>query len=355
MSHEQDIEYSSAIAGDAMRWMAEHAIAPTPTNFALFYAYRSGANAELTRAVDILTAAHSQFDPTVLAALHERHSHVQAQQDVTAEVGERVEAELKSVLKALDSAGRDHSAYGHVLSQASGRLGTGDLANAEVRSLVDKMIDATHTMEARAKMLEEKLHGSSKEISDLRERLECVRRESLTDPLTGISNRKAFDNELEQAILRAQSSGQPLCLMMCDIDHFKKFNDSWGHQTGDQVLRLVANCMSENVKGRDTAARYGGEEFVTILPETQLHDAVALADRIRNAIESKKLIKKSTGDILGVITVSAGVARWVPGESSAELVRRADACLYSAKHAGRNRVISDTDPLYLESHHNVAA
>jgi diguanylate cyclase len=180
-------------------------------------------------------------------------------------------------------------------------------------------------------------------VNDLRERLESVRRESLTDQLTGLSNRKAFDNELKESIERSIESGEPLSLLMADIDHFKSFNDTWGHQTGDQVLRLVANCLSENVKGRDTAARYGGEEFVVILPQTALASAVGLADQIRNKVESKKLVKKSTGDILGVITISIGVTQYDLNESADEFVRRADTCLYAAKRTGRNRVVSEAD------------
>jgi diguanylate cyclase len=132
-----------------------------------------------------------------------------------------------------------------------------------------------------------------------------------------------------------------LSLLMCDIDHFKNFNDTWGHQTGDQVLRLVANCLSENVKGRDTAARYGGEEFCVIVRGSPLDAAVTLANQIRTAVQSKKLVKKSTGDILGTITISIGAAEFGPGEGAASLIQRADACLYGAKSAGRNCVKSE--------------
>jgi diguanylate cyclase len=176
-------------------------------------------------------------------------------------------------------------------------------------------------------------------VTELRDRLESVRKESLTDQLTGIPNRKAFDNELQESVDRAIESGEPLSLVMCDIDHFKAFNDTWGHQTGDQVLRLVANCLSENVKGRDTAARYGGEEFVVILPQTELAGAVNLANQIRAKVESKKLVKKSTGDILGIITISCGVTQYDPKETLEEFVRRTDECLYAAKRNGRNRVV----------------
>ena len=130
---------------------------------------------------------------------------------------------------------------------------------------------------------------------------------------------------------------------MCDIDHFKNFNDFLGHQTGDKGLRLVANCLSENVKGRDTAARYGGEEFTVILRQTGLSDAINLANQIRGTVESKKLVKKSTGDVLGQITISIGVAQLAPDDQAETLVQRADTCLYRAKHLGRNRVIGEAE------------
>jgi diguanylate cyclase len=146
-----------------------------------------------------------------------------------------------------------------------------------------------------------------------------------------------------EAAHKAAADGEDVCLLMCDIDHFKKFNDTWGHQTGDQVLRLVASCLAENVKGRDTAARYGGEEFAVLLRGTPLEAATMLANQIRTTVETKKLVKKSTGDILGTITISIGVAKFTADESVEAVIRRADACLYGAKHSGRNLVIHQDD------------
>jgi diguanylate cyclase len=165
----------------------------------------------------------------------------------------------------------------------------------------------------------------------------------MTDPLTGISNRKAFDESLLAAANAVAREGEEVTLLLCDIDHFKLFNDTWGHQTGDQVLRLVASCLGENTKGRDTAARYGGEEFGVVLRGTGLDAATRVADQIRATVETKKLVKKSTGDVLGAITISIGVAQFGPGETGEAVVRRADACLYGAKHSGRNLVINQND------------
>jgi diguanylate cyclase len=338
-----DKERAEAFAREAMAWMAQRGIPPTPENFELIYAYVGVENAELKKTIDGLISNGCKFEPSVMKILHQRYFRAPRDDDAVADVGEQMTAELDSILQMLEAAARDQSAYGKTLSTASGELGNSGLAEGAVKTLIDQVITATRTMESRSKLLEQQLQTSSREVNDLRERLESVRRESLTDQLTGIPNRKAFDAALNEAIEHAAENGEPLSLMMCDIDHFKKFNDTWGHQTGDQVLRLVASCLSENVKGRDTAARYGGEEFAVILPQTALADAVVLGDQIRMKVESKKLVKKSTGDILGVITISCGVAQLQPDEDPADFIRRADECLYAAKRSGRNRVVSDAN------------
>jgi len=334
---------AQTLARDAFGWMTQRNVPPTPENFELIYNFVSGEHAELKRTVEALISNGCKFDMSVMTILHQRYFRTPKEEDAVAELGEKITAELDSVLHVLETAGRDHSAYGKTLSYASGELGDAKLGEGAIKNLIDQVIGATRAMEARSKTLELQLQTSSREVNDLRDRLESVRRESLTDQLTGIPNRKAFDKELQDSIESSIETGDPLSIVMCDIDHFKTFNDTWGHQTGDQVLRLVANCLSENVKGRDTAARYGGEEFVVILPQTALTGAVNLANQIRAKVESKKLVKKSTGDILGTITISAGVTQYDANESTAEFLRRADVCLYAAKRAGRNRVISEAD------------
>jgi diguanylate cyclase len=145
------------------------------------------------------------------------------------------------------------------------------------------------------------------------------------------------------ALAEARDTREPLCLLMLDIDHFKSFNDTWGHQTGDQVLRLVAMTLRSNIKGKDIAARYGGEEFAAVLPQTDLEGAIIVADNIRKAIQAKELLKRSTNEKLGRITASFGVALFRHGDTAASIIERADRCLYAAKHAGRNRVMSEND------------
>ena len=334
---------TQAFARDALAWMEQRGIPPTPQNFEVTLAYVSGEYSDLKLTMDGLISRGCKFDPSVMVSLHDQYFRIRQQSDALTDLSAKISAELNTLVTLLHTAGRDQSAYGSTLSKASGELDRPDVSSDRIKALIGHVLQATHAMEARSKTLELEVKTSSREVAQLRERLESVRREALTDPLTGVANRKAFDSELERAMEHAVASGEPLSLLMCDIDHFKQFNDTWGHQTGDQVLRLVANCISENVKGRDTAARFGGEEFAVILPLTELTDAVRLANQIRGKVESKKLVKKSNGDILGVITISIGVAQYDMKEGAESLVQRADACLYAAKRAGRNRVMSRQD------------
>lgn len=325
-----------------MALMENHGVVPSPANFELFFAYAGGTNPPLSRAVDAHLKTKKPFAPDILDELRHHVSKERNAIDQLETLSKDVSTVLGSVLVTLQTAGKDADSYGQTLSAAIAEM-VGDQSPAAVRKLMDGLLGATQAMETRTKVLEDELHRSSAEVNELKTKLDDVRKESLTDPLTAIPNRKLFDIALANAIHDANETGEEFVLCMCDIDHFKTFNDTWGHQTGDQVLRLVGACLSENVKGRDTAARYGGEEFAVILRQTRLEHALNLANQIRGHVESKKLVKKSTGDILGTITISIGVAQFVPGETTAGLIGRADDCLYAAKRAGRNCVIGDEE------------
>lgn len=168
-----------------------------------------------------------------------------------------------------------------------------------------------------------------------------MRAESLTDPLTTLSNRKFFQDAILRLMDDAEKRGLPFSVLLTDIDHFKKFNDAYGHLTGDQVLRLVALALKNNLKGQDVAARYGGEEFAVLLPKTGLAAAEIVANHVRTSVMNKELLRRSTNESLGRVTISLGVATWRKGDDVSSLLERADACLYGAKRAGRNCVISE--------------
>ena len=243
----------------------------------------------------------------------------------------------------IDTAAGTASNYTESLVDMSQKIGQSKDREG-LRTIVESLVQTAKEMEVSNIKLEERLNASKREILDLHAHLEAVRSESLTDPLTQLSNRKFFDTTLESAIAEARARNEALSLMLTDIDHFKNFNDSFGHLTGDQVLRLVAMSMKQNVKGQDTTARYGGEEFAVILPNTVLRSAITVADHIRRAVMTKELMKKSTGEHLGRVTVSIGVATLHKTDNAQSLIERTDGCLYAAKRHGRNRVMCETDP-----------
>jgi diguanylate cyclase len=212
-----------------------------------------------------------------------------------------------------------------------------------VGSLIENVVAVTRKMREENQELESNLAASTNEISSLRRNVEAIQKEAMSDPLTGISNRKSFDRAVKRLITEAHEGNKSLAVIMADVDHFKLFNDQWGHQTGDQVLRLVAEVMNANVKGQDMLARYGGEEFAILLPGTALENAHMLADRIRRAVESRRLKKRQSNEDLGLVTMSMGVASFKAGDTVATLVERADQSLYIAKKRGRNCVIDERE------------
>ena len=339
MSLPHDLDHTNALAGRAIERMREYGVPPSPRNFEIWYAHVAFGDADLTRSLNNVFVDGGAWTEEASDALHTRF-FAPPEAAPLAAAGASLSTEIDSILKSVSQAGQQTASYGQALDVVKVQMDRGLDANM-LQAVVHQLTAATRSMRARTEALQTQLNQSSTEVAALREAVESIRHEAQTDALTGLANRKHFDERLAAAAREAADTGEDLCLVIGDVDHFKTFNDTWGHQTGDQVLRLVAHCFSENVKGRDTAARYGGEEFVLILPSTTLANARGLADQVRRVVQTKKVVKRSSGETLGSITISLGVAKMRPGEDPLDTVRRADACLYSAKRSGRNMVVTE--------------
>jgi diguanylate cyclase len=337
--HERTIAFAEIAFGQikALRQPA------SPRHFEIWYAYATGYNPSLNQMINDMLARDGTLTEAGIDHIYETYISPSRFTDRIDNVGAQVKGEIEQVMAMIGAAAGSASHYTENLVHASEKLGhTKD--GAAIRKIVESLVQATKEAERTNQALEARLSASKLEITELQVNLEAVRNESLTDPLTSLSNRKLFDDTLVKAIAAAHARCEPLSLMMTDIDHFKKFNDSYGHLTGDQVLRLVAIAVKQNVKGQDIAARYGGEEFAIVLPNTALRSAITVADHIRRAVMNKELMKRSTGEHLGRVTISIGVATLSPSDSLQSLIERADVCLYAAKRSGRNRVIGEADP-----------
>jgi diguanylate cyclase len=315
----------------------------TPRNYEIWYAYATGYHPSLNQKINETLNQNGVLSDADLEQIYETYLSPTRLTERIDTVGNKVMGEIEQVMAMIDAAAGSASTYTESLAGMSAKLG--DSKDREgLRAIVESLVHTAKEMEESNQKLEARLNASKQEINELQVNLEAVRTESLTDPLTQLANRKYFDMTLEEAIADAREKDEPLSLMMTDIDHFKNFNDSFGHLTGDQVLRLVAMSVKQNVKGQDTAARYGGEEFAIVLPNTVLRSAITVADHIRRAVMTKELMKRSTGEHLGRVTISVGVATLQPGDTPQMLIERTDNCLYAAKRHGRNRVMCETDP-----------
>lgn len=335
-------ERAKELSRSALAAMKQRKISANPANYLIWYAYHSGNQPELKQDLDKLISQNQAFTHERNTEIYDRYFGTTVHSSALEETGRRIEAAVGQLLSLVGEAGEQTAGYGEKLVGYAGELS--DTASAEdVRGVVVNILAETRNIAEQHKRLESQLIQSSREITDLRENLLNAQQESLTDALTGIANRKCFDDRLAEAVEEVRKSGEDLCLLFIDIDHFKTFNDTCGHQAGDEVLRLVARSFTDNTKGRDLPARYGGEEFAVILPQTALVHAVNLANQIRRSVEGKKIVNRSSGESMGKITLSVGVSRFRPDEGADSFIARADEALYAAKRQGRNRVVSEAN------------
>lgn len=313
---------------------------PNPNNFAVYYYYYSGTNPNLKMAIDLLLSQHGTLSQEHCSELYQAHLGIDAEQKMIKEASANVETEVTRVLNVIDKAGRDSKEYTKNLNSFSGKLETSSSLE-QIREAVTRMAGETRAMAQQNDRLAKQLAQTTQQLTEMRFNFDQAHKESQVDPLTEVGNRKYFDYELSFTTAEARDNGSSLTLLMIDIDYFKKFNDEHGHLVGDNVLRLVARTLVENLKGRDVIARYGGEEFVILLPQTKLEDAERVANLLRESLSSKQIRKRNTNETLGIITISVGVAEYCAGEELEGFVARADAGLYKAKQGGRNRVICE--------------
>jgi diguanylate cyclase len=325
------------LARRAVQDMERRGIWPTPLNFELWVHMLGEPEGDLAREIERLSAAQETITESISEVLAAAYLPKARLDDQIRDAGDRLNRELASVSEAIKAAHVSSEQYGQTLAGA-GRELAAQGEPARLGELVKTLSNATRDVQQDNKSLEQRLAESTAEVNRLKVNLERVRRDATTDGLTGLANRKAFDDEFARVCEEARRKRQPLTLAVLDIDHFKKFNDTWGHQTGDQVLRYVASVIGRLAPAPRFAARYGGEEFAMIFPGERSHDAAKVLERIRKEVSSRALKRRSTGEDLGAITLCAGLADFRMAEEDVSLVERADEALYASKRTGRNRV-----------------
>lgn len=338
-----DYERTIAIGEKAFAHIRSHRTAAYPRAYELWYTYVTGHQPALMRAINDQLRKFGRITQTELDEIYDRFINTNRFTAEAERATVRLLSQMDNVGDALDHAKGEISAYRGTLNGSVDEMEVG-VGEERLRSIIGELLASTRSMSRLNSKLSEQLSDAKLEVEELRETLESIRTESQIDPVTTLANRRFFDSALGDCIRHAHRTGDSLAVVMADIDHFKQFNDSYGHLTGDQVLRLVAMSLKQNVKGLDTAARFGGEEFAVILPGCDLRGALAVGEQIRKAVMQRELVKRSTGENLGRVTISLGAAVLRRDDTAPTLIERADQALYAAKRAGRNCVIGETDP-----------
>jgi len=338
-----DYERTISIGEKAFAHIRSHRTAAYPRAYELWYTYTTGHHPALMRAINELLRKFGRVTQGELDDIYDRFINTNRFTAEAERATVRLLSQMDTVGDALEHAKGELNDYRGTLNGSADELDQG-VDEAELRAIIAKLMASTRSMSRLNAKLADRLSEAKTEVIELREALESIRTESQIDPVTTLANRMFFDTALADSIRHAQRTGDMLSVLMTDIDHFKKFNDTFGHLTGDQVLRLVAISIKQNVKGLDTAARFGGEEFAIILPGCDATGAMHVAEQVRKAVQSRELVKRSTGENLGRVTISIGIATFRKDDSPTSIIERADAALYAAKRGGRNMVVSESDP-----------
>ncbi|MFT7372870.1 MAG: diguanylate cyclase [Oleiphilaceae bacterium] len=341
MSNTDDISKAIALLKQTLPEMNKRNIPTTPENYAIWYEYVSGKNTKLVDAIHLLDKQHASFSDNVLSELYITHI-ANAHQAAVNQLSGSVKKIINDFLIKITAEGEGLRDFANALSEFSKKVDGVDDIN-DIKQLISHLLQETRKQETSTQNMQTSLETIAIEMKNLRVEVAKLNAEAKTDSLTKINNRRAFDMEVENCVSNSTSQEKPLCMLFVDLDHFKVFNQKFGHTIGDKVLRFVATLLKNNIKGSDFVARFSGEQFIILLPETDYNDALSVAENVRDRLSKQTLSDSAERIELGTITASIGVANYQFGDNSESLTRKADQCMRAAKQAGRNRVIGEKD------------
>jgi diguanylate cyclase len=335
MRYTQDREASGEILRLAIQKMAGHPATLTPLTYAVWYEFTAGINPALSQELGSYLNEGKKIDDTAIENLYAEFIA-----DRNMNVQRALQKDFQNLLNNFTGFTEETDKQVHYFEnslQAHSESLNQSLDALQIDSLISNMANDATKMSASIQNLQSELKTSKQQVEHLHRELEYTRKETTIDPLTGILNRRGFEEKVKDIFTDKTSTDKGLCLLMADIDNFKKVNDDYGHLFGDSVLRATAEVLKSKIKGMDSVARWGGEEFVVLLPETSVQGARSVAEHIRQSMEKSSIRRLGTNEHIRGITISIGVAEYKKGISVVNLLDQADKALYISKKTGRNK------------------
>ncbi len=322
----------------AVGYISKFDLPANPVNYAVWYEYVSGRNQSLRNAIDTHLKSTDKITQSQADEFYNIYIESKEQVLIT-----KLLAGMNSVLTEVSShiieVEGDFNGHGKNLGDLANRISSIN-DYSDIKEVVDQIVGETKELVLSGKKLQERMKMSSEDLKILNQELKKSQKEAHTDLLTGLINRRGLDKRLKSELKNAFNTKLPFSVIMADIDHFKKVNDTYGHLVGDSFLKGLAAIFRKKIRNSDVAGRFGGEEFLILLPGTKLGDARIVANKIKLAVSTKIWQFKGAGIKLGKVTISMGVALYKQNESTKDLVDRADKALYHAKKNGRDMVVT---------------
>lgn len=325
---------STAILKQVIQFIGQNRLAAIPVNYTVLYEFFSDAHPLLNQSLNEAISNKTIITDELMQQWFDTFLMGQDLIELSQSQSElhRIANQLTAITAQAEG---DVSKFDSSLTECKNELReTTD--NTSLTSVVSMLMNSTSLMQLAMEQMNEQILASKQEISSLQERLDIATVEAITDPLTGLLNRKGLEIGIKRALSDQVQSACCPCLLILDIDHFKVINDTYGHAIGDRAIKLVADTLKNQIKGKDTASRYGGEEFAVLLPQTEIKNAWTVAENIRRSIEAIKIKRVGDDTELCRMTISIGLAEYQPSMSIADFIEKADIALYQSKNAGRN-------------------
>jgi diguanylate cyclase len=340
-TYPESVEESGNYLRIALKNISQYKLPYNPISYSMWYEYAIGRNNHLIRDIELFLEKKGPITSKTIIQLYKKH--IADEQVLIAEKKaiefQRILIELSTHLSKsgneIDARGNNLNTYAIELSQATS-LDT-------ITGVSERIVLEAISMVESSKTIKNQLDSTMSEISMLSKELDGIKQIAKIDMLTGLLNRRGFDEAMTDVLENIKTSREPFSAIMLDIDHFKKVNDTFGHLVGDNVLKMLSKLLKDQVKGKDIVARFGGEEFILVLPQTPLEGAFVLAEQIRLSLQKMNLKIKDTGKSIGAITISLGIALYKDGESIEAVIKRADDALYHAKNNGRNQTVTENN------------
>lgn len=334
MKFAENSTQSAEFLRQAIPLMVKYNIPPNPLNYALWYAYVSNKIPNLNYQMDQTLDTYG----TCPSMLSEQLFREYVINDEIAD-SEKTQAQLIALAANLsehaDDAAKHTNDYSLVLENSLEALNNPEQA-LPLEAIITRLAENTATISETTARFQQQIADAQAEIAALKDELQKTRQDARVDPLTGLYNRRVFDSELAQLVGTAQQ--RQTTLVMVDVDHFKKFNDDYGHLMGDKVLQYCGKLLKEECSDASLPVRFGGEEFAILMMGQTPQQGAELAENLRKKIQAIRIKQKKSGKVISSVTASFGISSLKQEDNSASFVERADKALYKAKQSGRNQV-----------------